>query len=126
MVVGVCRVVLALPFNDSLKGKRAVVKSILDRARVKFHVAAAEVGDLDVHKRAVLGFAAVSNESRHLQSLLDKLVSFVAAASEAQLLDKSTNIEPYDAALGVMLGNEDHWHPPEWDEKDDDDGDDQK
>ena len=43
MVVGICRVVLALPWNDSLKGKRSVVKRILERARVRFNVAAAEV-----------------------------------------------------------------------------------
>ena len=47
MVVGMCRVVLALPWNDSLKGKRSVVKSVIERTRVKFQVAAAEVERLN-------------------------------------------------------------------------------
>jgi uncharacterized protein YlxP (DUF503 family) len=124
MVVGVCRVVLSLPFNDSLKGKRSVVKSILDRARVKFHVAAAEVDEMDVHRRAVLGFSAVSNDARHVQSMMDKLVSFVAGASEAQLLDKSVSVEHYDATLTGMLSGSDD----EEDELSDweDDGDDEE
>lgn len=125
MVVGVCRVVLALPYNDSLKGKRAVVKSIVERARVRFHVAAAEVGDLDAHKRASLGFAVVSNDARHAQSVLDKLVSFIAGASEAQLVDKSTAIEHYDLGAGVNALSGDRWDPPAWDEEDEEDGDEQ-
>jgi uncharacterized protein YlxP (DUF503 family) len=76
-----------LPWNDSLKGKRSVVKSISSARGASFHVAAAEVGDLDQHRRATLGFAVVSNEARHARSILDKLVGFVAGASQAQLID---------------------------------------
>ena len=122
MFVGVCRVVLSLPFNDSLKGKRSVVKSILERARVKFHVAAAEVDDMDAHRRAVLGFSAVSNDARHLQSMLDKLVSFVATASEAQVLDKNVSVERYDASLsGMRHDSDDDEELSHWDEEDDGD-----
>jgi uncharacterized protein len=103
MVIGICRVALALPWNDSLKGKRSVVKSILERTRQHFHVAAAEVEDLDAHRRATLGFAVVSNDVRHAQSVLDKVVSFVAGATEAQLVDQSRTIEHFD--LGPM-GND--------------------
>ena len=130
MVVGICRIVLSLPWNDSLKGKRSVVKSILERARNRFHVAAAEVADLDAHRRATLGFAVVSNDARHVQSVLDKLVSFVAGASQAQILDSSRSIEHHDQLLESSFGaNEaltaplgESW-PPEWD---DDDGDEEE
>jgi uncharacterized protein len=107
MVVGICRVVLALPWNDSLKGKRSVVKSILERARVKFHVAAAEVEDHDAHRRATLGFAVVSNEARHAQSILDKLVSFIAGATQAEVIDTSRTVEHYD--LGPTGADLDSW-----------------
>jgi uncharacterized protein YlxP (DUF503 family) len=100
MVVGVCRITLALPGNDSLKGKRSVVRGILERARNRFHVAAAEVADMDVHRRAVLGFAVVSNESAHAQSIIDKLVSFVDGASEALVVDRATEL----LHLGEELG----------------------
>jgi uncharacterized protein YlxP (DUF503 family) len=116
MVVGMCRVVLALPWNDSLKGKRSVVKSIVERARVKFHVAAAEVADLDQHRRATLGFAVVSNDARHARSLLDKLVSFVAGASQAQLIDHATSIEHYELGPGQLFEfGDDDWEDEEED-----------
>ena len=122
MVVGICRVVLALPWNDSLKGKRSVVKSILERARVRFHVAAAEVADLDAHRRATLGFAVVSNDARHVESMLDKLVSFIAGASQAQILDTSRSIEHHESLLESPLtgAQGDSWYPPEWDREDGD------
>lgn len=119
MVVGICRVVLALPWNDSLKGKRSVVKSILERARQRFHVAAAEVEDMDAHRRATLGFAVVSNDARHAQSVLDKLVSFIASATQAELVDQSRSIEHYDLGITGMGG--DRWNPPAWDREDDGD-----
>jgi uncharacterized protein len=119
MVVGMCRVVLALPWNDSLKGKRSVVKSVVERARAKFHVAAAEVADQDQHRRATLGFAVVSNDARHARSLLDKLVSFVAGASQAQLIDHATSIEHYELGPGEPFELGGDW-------EDEEDGDDEE
>ncbi len=102
MLVGVCRVVLGLPGNNSLKGKRSVVKSVLERARQKFHVAAAEIEDLDNHRRATLGFACVSNDARHARSMMDKLVDFVAASTPVPLIDHEVRVERLK--LGLMAG----------------------
>jgi uncharacterized protein YlxP (DUF503 family) len=118
MVVGICRIVLSLPWNDSLKGKRSVVKSILERSRQRFQVSASEVEDHDVHRRATLGFALVSNDARHVGSVLDKLVSFVASATEAQLIDQSRSVEHYD--LGITGRGGDSWNPSDWNDEDGD------
>jgi hypothetical protein len=102
MVVGVLRIVLALPWNDSLKGKRSVVRKILERARARFNVAAAELEDLDAHRRAVLGFTVISNDRRHAMSMLDTLTSFVASATEAQLVDRRVELTNYSTdSLGL-------------------------
>jgi uncharacterized protein len=123
MVVGVCRVVLALPWNDSLKGKRSVVKSILERARVRFRVAAAEVDDMNVHRRATLGFALVSNDARHVRSVLDKLVGFAASATQAELVEKAVSIEHME--LGgtgpVSSGLDELTEIGDWEDSDGDD-----
>ncbi len=104
MLVGVCRVVLGLPGNNSLKGKRSVVKSVLERARQKFHVAAAEIEDLDNHRRATLGFACVSNDARHARSMMDKLVDFVAAATPVPLIDHEVRVERLKLGIGAGAG----------------------
>ena len=77
MIVGTLRVTLYLPENYSLKDKRQDVRSLLARTINQFHVAAAEVGDLDQWQRAIIGIACVSNNARHANEVLSKVVNFI-------------------------------------------------
>ena len=92
MVVGVCRLAFSLPGNASLKGKRSVVRRIVDRTRAKFNAAVAEVDDLDSHRRAVIGVAVVSNDSRHANSMLDRISTFMSGISEAVMTERTLEI----------------------------------
>lgn len=92
MVVGVCQISLSLPGVTSLKAKRSIVRKVLDRAMNRFNVSAAEVGYQDVHRRALLGFAVVSGDRRHANAMLDSIASFVESASEAVVLDRTTEL----------------------------------
>lgn len=94
----------SLPGNDSLKGKRKVVRRVLDRTRHRFNAAAAEVDDLDEHRRAVLGFAVVSNDARHANSMIDKVLDFVTTASEAVVVDRQTELVHVGDGLGQFDG----------------------
>jgi uncharacterized protein YlxP (DUF503 family) len=92
VVVGVCRIALRIAGNDSLKGKRRVVRRIVDRTRNQFNAAVAEVGDLDEHRRASLGFAVVSNDASHANAMLDNVTHFVAGLTEAEIVDRSVEL----------------------------------
>jgi len=92
MVVGVCQIAFSLPGNDSLKGKRSVVRRIVDRTRARFNVAVAEVAALDEHRRTVIGFSVVSNDTRHVNSMLDHITTYMAAQTEAVVLTRSLEI----------------------------------
>lgn len=93
MIVGTLRVTLYLPENYSLKDKRQDVKSLLVRTINQFHVSAAEVGDLDQWQHAILGIACVSNNARHADELLAKVVNFI----ENNLQEGS--LESYDIEI---------------------------
>jgi uncharacterized protein YlxP (DUF503 family) len=54
---------LHVPASQSLKDKRQVVKSLLDGARRRYGVSAAEVGFQDQWQRARLGFAVVASSA---------------------------------------------------------------
>jgi uncharacterized protein YlxP (DUF503 family) len=77
---------LHLPAARSLKEKRMVVKSIVDGARHKFRVAAAEVGYLDQWQRAELGFAVVSGSERQAVAVVDELDRFIWSRPEIEVL----------------------------------------
>jgi uncharacterized protein YlxP (DUF503 family) len=92
MVVGVCQISLALPGVTSLKAKRSIVRKVLERTANRFNVSAAEVGRQDAHRHAVLGFAVVSGDRRHANSMLDSIASFVETSSEAVVLERSIEL----------------------------------
>ena len=85
--VGLLQVRLHLPDAQSLKDKRQVVKSILDRARQRFQVAAAETGEQDVHRIAELGFAAVSGSAHHAQEIVSKILDALRVHPAARVLE---------------------------------------
>jgi uncharacterized protein YlxP (DUF503 family) len=69
----------------SLKGKRALIRPVLAELR-RFDVAAAEVGDADLHRRARVGVAAVGNEPAHVRDLVQRCEDLLAARPELALL----------------------------------------
>lgn len=88
MNVGACRVVLRLPENDSLKGKRALVKSLAARLRNKYNVSVAEVDDNERWQIVSLGITCVANNERHINEVLSRVVEFIARSRlDAELLD---------------------------------------
>ena len=93
MNVGVLRVILHLPRSGSLKTKRQTVAGLLKRVRNEFAVAAAEVGGGDRWQIAELGIACVSNDGRHADEVLARVVTFIEArAGEAVVAEVSTEV----------------------------------
>ncbi len=95
MNVGVCKVGLRLPENMSLKGKRRVLKSITTRVANKFNVAVAEVDDEDRWQLATIGICCVSNNGRHANEVLSKVVDFIINSRfDVEILDYEIEILP--------------------------------
>ena len=86
MHVACCELELHLPDVHSLKEKRAVLRPILEGARRRFAVAAAEVDHQDLWQRATLGMAAVSGSARHAQEVLDAVERFVWSFPEVDVI----------------------------------------
>lgn len=80
MVIGILSIRINLRGNRSLKGKRQVLRSLLTRTQSRFNVSAAEVADQDLHQTALVGVACVSNSHSHADSILDKVLAFMASA----------------------------------------------
>ena len=93
MNVGVCKISLRLPENGSLKGKRQVLKSIISRVRNRFEVSVAEVDDNDAWQRATIGVCVISNNRRHSNEVLSKVVDYITNSRfEVEMLDYEIEI----------------------------------
>ncbi|MBB5805226.1 uncharacterized protein YlxP (DUF503 family) [Saccharothrix ecbatanensis] len=70
----------------SLKQKRSVVRPIVAELRRKFEVSVAEAGHLDLHRRALIGVAAVAADAEHVRDVMAACERLVAGRPELELL----------------------------------------
>jgi len=92
MVVGTLRITLTIPGSDSLKDKRQVVRSLLDVARNRFNVSAAEIDHLDTHRLACVAFACVSNDRTVVNRMLNKILDLVESNPLCEVVDSELDI----------------------------------
>ncbi len=102
MFVGVLRLTLHLPEPGSLKSKRHLLRSAIDRVKARFNVSIAEVAENDLWQKSVVGVAAVGNDHAFVNETLDKVADFVASMHGGQLMLTGRDIEivPYGDELG--------------------------
>lgn len=77
MSIGVLVLILQIPGCGSLKEKRGRLKPLLAKLHKKYNLSAAEIDDLDIWGRAVLGCALVSNDPNRTRSVLQKVANWV-------------------------------------------------
>ncbi|HHW48163.1 MAG TPA: DUF503 domain-containing protein [Clostridiaceae bacterium] len=92
MVIGVCRIELSMNGAFSLKDKRNILKSIIDRLKSRYNASVAEIELNNKWKNAVIGVACVSNETGHADSMLNSVVRFVENDGRVVLVDYGTEI----------------------------------
>lgn len=80
----------------SLKQKRSVVRPLVADIHRRFAVSVAEVGQLDKHRRAVVGVAVVAADQAHVVEVLNSIESVVASRPEVDLLSSHRVIRHTD------------------------------
>jgi hypothetical protein len=92
MIVGSLRVRLLVRESQSLKDKRQVVRSIMDRLRNSFNVSVAEVDALDHRQLVVLGVAMVGTENSHVRQAFEQIVQALRVHPIAEMLDHELDV----------------------------------
>lgn len=86
MWIGFCEFDYLLGDVRSLKQKRSVVRPIVAELRRRFPVSVAEVGQLDVHRRTIIGVSVVAPDRTHVLDVLDAVERSAADHPEVELL----------------------------------------
>jgi uncharacterized protein YlxP (DUF503 family) len=87
MVVGVCELELHIPGCRSLKEKRLVLRSLMERSRHRFNVAVSESAWHDKWQRAGVCVVTVSNDAAVVHSILSRVQALVEKDPRVQMLD---------------------------------------
>lgn len=93
MIVCSCEIEILIYESNSLKEKRHVIKSIIERIKSKFNASVAEVGYNELWNRSIIGIAVVSNNRNLCDASISKIISFVDNDERVEILNcyKETN-----------------------------------
>ena len=87
MYVESAKLTFYIPQAASLKDKRQVCRSLVDKTRQRFNASVAEAGTQDVHQTLTIGVAVVSGEVSHAQNMLDEIIRYMEERAEAELTE---------------------------------------
>ena len=92
MYIAVLQFTMEIPYANSLKEKRSVVRSLKDRVRRRYNVSIAEVDDLDTWTAATLGATMVGSDVGYLNGAIDKLIATLETDRNSTLGDHQLEI----------------------------------
>jgi uncharacterized protein len=93
MIVGMMQVQLRLYGIGSLKDKRRVVKSAIERIQSRFNVSISEIEAQDSKVHAIIGISATANDSQFIQQQLEAVKSFLLG--DGRFIVCKTDMEIY-------------------------------
>lgn len=79
---------LRLPGVTSLKEKRRIVRHIVDGLSSRFRIAVSEVGENDMHQRAQIGVAIVSQTGFGADKVAHQVEKFLEATHGAEIIGR--------------------------------------
>lgn len=87
MIIGICKFKLRLFSPNSLKEKRMILKSLIERLKNKFNISIAEVDDNDLWQIATIGVAIVSRDKVYVNEVINKIVNFIDTFDAVEIID---------------------------------------
>ncbi|GIU92440.1 MAG: hypothetical protein KatS3mg011_1346 [Acidimicrobiia bacterium] len=86
MQAAAIRIDLHIPTAGSLKGKRAVVRPLMEGLKKVASVSVAEVDHHDAWQRSAVGVALVAPDARQLERLIDSVGRYLAGCLEVEVV----------------------------------------
>ena len=87
MKILLMRVTLRASWVHSLKEKRMVIKSLMERLKHKFNISVGEVDKQDIHKDLVIGISAVCGSSSQIDSTMENIINFIDQNTDAEIIN---------------------------------------
>ena len=103
MVVGLCEMTMRLRQVRSLKDKRRAVRQVVERAKSRFEISIAETGANDSLRNALIGFSFVSNDSRNVESTIDRVLFFIRELHVAEIIEVDREVVHWEGPWGDGL-----------------------
>lgn len=90
--VGVLTIRLEMPWVNSLKEKRALIRPVVERLKVRFPLTVARLDGLDAHDWEILGVATISNDYQWIQDTLRMAADYIASEGPYSVASEEVDI----------------------------------
>lgn len=87
MIIGICTCEIFIFNANSLKSKRSVVKSIIEKSKNRFNISIAEVGENDKWQKSIIAFSIISNDQKIVEETIEKVINFFDSYSEIEIIN---------------------------------------
>jgi len=92
MIIGSCTVELIIYGANSLKEKRHVIKSIIGKIKSRYNVSIAEVDLNEKWRKSLIGFACVTNNTKHANEMISKVLNFIERNTSVEIINEDIEI----------------------------------
>ena len=97
----VSNMLISLTIYDalSLKDKRMVIKSLIERIKSRFNVSICEASDNDKWQVSNLGISFVSNESKYNEKIIEKIINFIDNDERVEITSIEKEMYSYEKSI---------------------------
>ena len=104
MFFALARIVFAVPGAPGSAGKKAIIHKLRDKISQRFNASVADVEPNASAGTAVLGVALVAAQQGRAEQELETLLEFVRSASDAAVVDASSEVLAFDDIAVMQEG----------------------
>ncbi|AGF56239.1 hypothetical protein B0P06_005499 [Clostridium saccharoperbutylacetonicum] len=89
MTILYLEVTLRASWVHSLKEKRMILKSIVQKLKNKFNISVSEVDEQDIHQKIIIGIAGLCANSAQCDSTMENIITFIEDNTDAEMVEIS-------------------------------------
>ncbi|MBY6789375.1 DUF503 domain-containing protein [Clostridium botulinum] len=86
MKILILKITLRASWVSSLKEKRMILKSLIQRLKNKFNISVSEIDAQDIHKTVVIGMVGICGNSAQVDSTAENIIEFIDSNTDAEII----------------------------------------
>ncbi|WP_315076522.1 DUF503 domain-containing protein [uncultured Clostridium sp.] len=86
MKILILKITLRASWVSSLKEKRMIVKSLIQRLKNKFNISVSEIDKQDIHKTIAIGMVGICGNSAQVDSTAENIIEFIDSNTDAEII----------------------------------------
>ncbi len=90
MTIGILKIIYHLPYSQTLKNKRQILRSIKDILKKKFNISISEIDYMNLWQKSLIGISMISSEQSFINSNFNKIISEFECFKNGYIADYNT------------------------------------